>query len=182
MISNLFLKTIIEHLNFIHENISFNILFVISGPMQVAQPRLFPRHPSLPPGIRPPFMPPPGFQIPIAPQSEPSVSMANPAVSGAATSSAPSQIPGSAPDGVASSMAAHHGIMPPMAAPAGALPPHIFGSEGRFFISILAKIFEDICAKQVRLLFALKIIIFFNFCPHDISMAKIYYIWLGIEI
>ena len=103
--------------------------------MQVAQPRLFPRHPALPPGIRPPFMPPPGFQIPIAPQSEPNVSMANQAVSGAPTSSTSNQIPGSAPDGVVSSMAAHHGMMPPMAGPTGAIPPHMFGSEGRCFIS-----------------------------------------------
>ena len=112
-----------------------------SGPMQVAQPRLFPRHPGLPPGIRPPFMPPPGFQIPIAPQSEPTVSMANQAVSGAPTSSTSNQIPGSAPDGVVSSMAAHHGMMPHMAAPVGAIPPHMFGSEGRYFVSVLAHVF-----------------------------------------
>lgn len=108
-------------------------LFLL-GPMPVAQPRLFPRHPNLNPGIRPPFMPPPGFQIPVAPQSEPNVSMPNPAVSGAPSSSATSQLPGSAPEGVVSSMAPHHAMMPPMGAPAGALPPHMFGAEGEQFM------------------------------------------------
>ena len=99
----------------------------------MAQPRLFPRHPGMPPGMRPPFMPPPGFQIPVAPQNEPNVSMANQAVSGAPSSSTSTQIPGSAPDGAVSSMAPHHAMMPPMGAPAGAMPPHMFGADGGLF-------------------------------------------------
>eukprot|EP00795_Rhopilema_esculentum_P000125 gene125-9738_t len=103
------------------------------GPLQVAQPRLFPRHPNLPAGLRPPFMPPPmgaGFQIPVAPQSEPNANMSNPSVSGAPTSSATSQIPGSAPDGTVSSMAPPHVMIPQMGGPGGQLPPHMFGPEG----------------------------------------------------
>ena len=105
----------------------------ILAPLQVTQPRLFPRHPNLPAGLRPPFMPPPmgaGFQIPVAPQSEPNASMANPSSSGAPTSSVTSQIPGSAPDGTVSSMAPPHVMLPQMGGPGGQLPPHMFGPEG----------------------------------------------------
>lgn len=103
--------------------------------MQVPPPGMFPRHPNLPPGMRPPFMapgmPPPmstGFQMPVAPPNEPSVSMSNPPSSGAPISSVAGQIPGSGPDQVGSVMAPPHGMMPPLGGGQG--PTHIFGPDG----------------------------------------------------
>ena len=76
----------------------------------------------------------PGLQAPVVPHSEPSVSMANPAVSGAPTSSAAPQVPGSAPDGGTapiSTIGPPQHMMPPMGAPVGQMPPHMFGAEGK---------------------------------------------------
>ncbi len=105
------------------------LLLSLAGPMQVPPPGMFPRHPNMPPGMRPPFMPPPmgaGFQIPVAPQSEAPTSISNPPASGAPTSSSAGTIQGSAADGTGNVMAPPHAMMPPMGAQAG----HLFAPDG----------------------------------------------------